>query len=66
MWERLPKITAPTLVAGGRYDGIAPPANSEAIASQIPGATLRLYEGGHLFFVQDRTAMPDIVSFLAG
>ncbi len=38
VWERLPKITAPTLVAGGRYDGIAPPANSEAIASQIPGA----------------------------
>ena len=66
VWERLPKITAPTLVAGGRYDGIAPPANSEAIASQIPGATLGLYEGGHLFFVQDRTAMPDILSFLAG
>ena len=66
VWERLPKITAPTLVAGGRFDGIAPPANSEAIAAQIPGATLRLYEGGHLFFVQDRTAMPEIVSFLAG
>ena len=66
VWERLPKITAPTLVAGGRYDGIAPPANSEAIASQIPGAELRLYEGGHLFFVQDRAAMPDILSFLAG
>ena len=66
VWERLPKITAPTLVAGGRYDGIAPPSNSEAIASQIPGATLGLYEGGHLFFVQDRTAMPDILSFLAG
>ena len=54
------------LVAGGRYDGIAPPSNSEAIAPQIPGATLRLYEGGHLFFVQDRTAMPDILAFLAG
>jgi 3-oxoadipate enol-lactonase len=66
VWERLPKVTAPTLVAGGRYDGIAPPANSEAIASQIPGAELRLYEGGHLFFVQDRTAMPEILGFLAG
>ena len=66
VWERLPKIIAPTLVAGGRYDGIAPPSNSEAIASQIPGATLGLYEGGHLFFVQDRAAMPDILSFLAG
>jgi 3-oxoadipate enol-lactonase len=66
VWERLAKITAPTLVAGGRYDGIAPPANSEAIASQIPAAELRLYEGGHLFFVQDRAAMPDIIGFLAG
>ena len=28
--------TCPTLVAGGRYDGIAPPANSEAIASADP------------------------------
>ena len=59
-------IACPTLVAGGRYDGIAPPANSEAIASRIPGAELRLYEGGHLFFVQDRAAMPDILGFLAG
>ncbi len=66
VWERLPSITAPTLVAGGRYDGIAPPSNSEAIASQIAGAELELYEGGHLFFVQDRTAMPDILAFLAG
>ena len=60
VWDRLPRVTCPTLVAGGRYDGIAPPANSEAIASQIPGAELRLYEGGHLFFLQDRAAFPDI------
>jgi pimeloyl-ACP methyl ester carboxylesterase len=66
VWDRLPSITAPTLVAGGRFDGIAPPRNSEAIASRIPGAELRMYEGGHLFFVQDQTAMPDILGFLAG
>jgi 3-oxoadipate enol-lactonase len=66
VWDRLPKVTAPTLVAGGRYDGIAPPANSEAIASQITDAQLKLYEGGHLFFLQDRAAMPDILGFLAG
>jgi pimeloyl-ACP methyl ester carboxylesterase len=66
VWDRLPAITCPTLVAGGRYDGIAPPANSEAIASRIPGAELRLYEGGHLFFMQDPTAFPEIVAFLAG
>ena len=65
VWERLPRVTCPTLVAGGRYDGIAPPANSEAIASQIHGAELRLYEGGHLFFLQDRAAFPDVLGFLA-
>ena len=51
VWDRLPAIGCPTLVAGGRYDGIAPPANSEAIASRIAGADLRFYEGGHLFFM---------------
>ncbi len=66
VWDRLPAVTCPTLVAGGRYDGVAPPANSEAIASRIPGAEVRLYEGGHLFFLQDRAAFPYILEFLAG
>jgi pimeloyl-ACP methyl ester carboxylesterase len=64
VWDRLPAITCPTLVAAGRYDGIAPPANSEAIVSRIAGAELHVYEGGHLFFLQDRAAMPDIIDFL--
>jgi 3-oxoadipate enol-lactonase len=65
-YDRLPTVTAPTLVCAGRYDGIAPLANSEAIASQIPGAELRVYEGGHLFIVQDKAAWPDIISWLSG
>lgn len=64
--DRLGRITCPTLVAAGRYDGIAPPANAEAIAAAVPGAELRLYEGGHAFFVQDGQALPDILGFLAG
>ena len=64
VWDRLGAITCPTLVAGGRYDPIAPMANSRAIASRIAGAELRLYDGGHAFFVQDRTALPDIRAFL--
>ena len=64
VWERLPAITCPTLVACGTFDGLAPPANSEAIASRIAGSDLRRYEGGHLFVYQDRRAMPDIVEFL--
>ena len=64
--DRLGAITCPTLVAGGRYDGIAPPENSEVIARGIPDSELRVYEGGHIFFLQDRTASPEIMAFLAG
>lgn len=61
----LPRIACPTFVASGRYDGIAPPANGEAIASRVPDATCRVYEGGHMFLIQDRAAMPDLLEFLA-
>lgn len=65
VFDRLARITCPTLVASGRFDGIAPPANSEAIAAAIPGADLRRYDGGHAFFVQDPHAFPDITTWLA-
>jgi len=58
--NRLHHITCPTLVMAGRYDGIAPVANSEAIATRIPNAELRVYEGGHLFIAQDPAAIADI------
>jgi pimeloyl-ACP methyl ester carboxylesterase len=64
--DRLNRVTAPTLVACGRYDGIAPPANGEYIASHIPGAQLRVYEGGHAFFAQDGAAIPEVLAFLRG
>ena len=62
--DRLGDIRSPTLVCAGRYDGIAPLANSELLAERIPGATLRVFEGGHLFLLQDRTAWPAISEFL--
>ncbi len=61
---RLGSITAPTFVTAGKYDGIAPPANSEEIVRRIPDATMKLYEGGHLFSAQDRDALRDICEFL--
>jgi 3-oxoadipate enol-lactonase len=64
VWERLDAVMCPTLVAYGRYDGIAPAQNSTAIASRIPEADLRGYEGGHLFLAQDPAAMPELVTFL--
>ena len=64
--DRLAAVTCPTLVASGRYDGIAPPSNGEAIAAGIGGAQFRVYEGGHAFFAQDRAALPDVLAFLRG
>jgi 3-oxoadipate enol-lactonase len=64
--DRLGSIACPTLVAGGQYDGIAPPPNSEFLAAHIPGARLRLFDGGHGFFLQDPEALPVIVDFLGG
>ena len=63
--DRLAKITSPTLVQAGKYDHIAPPANAEVIAEHIPNSELRLYEGGHIFFLQDPQAVPDAMEFLA-
>lgn len=62
--QRLHRITAPTLVTAGRFDGIAPVANSQEIASRIPSADMRIYEGGHLFTAQDPQALVDITEFL--
>ncbi len=61
---RLGHIRCPTLVCGGHYDGIAPPANSEYLARSIRGAQLELFDGGHIFFVQDPAAFPVMVAFL--
>jgi 3-oxoadipate enol-lactonase len=65
-WDRLGQISCPTLICAGRYDGIAPPENSERMASQIPGAALDFFEGGHQFLWQDRRAFDQIIAFLRG
>ncbi|HTT87831.1 MAG TPA: hypothetical protein VMF60_10715, partial [Acidimicrobiales bacterium] len=64
-WDRLGDVVSPTFVCGGRYDAIAPPENSERLASAIPDARLALFEGGHLFLLQDRGAWPAIAAFLS-
>ena len=60
----LPAIDVPTLVCAGRHDDLAPLDNSEFLAEQIPGARLEVFDGGHLFLVQDRSAFPAIAEFL--
>ncbi len=65
-WDRLPQIRCPTLIAAGRYDGIALPATQERMAGRIPGSKLEFFEGGHMFLIQDRSAYPTVIAFLQG
>jgi 3-oxoadipate enol-lactonase len=63
-WSRLSAVHCPVLVCAGRYDGIAPLPNSEALARQIPGARLEVFEGGHAFMFQDPSAHVRMGKFL--
>jgi 3-oxoadipate enol-lactonase len=65
-YSRLPTLTMPVLICGGRYDAIASVANQEAMLRQLPYGKLELFEGGHLFFVQDPQAYERITAFLRG
>jgi 3-oxoadipate enol-lactonase len=64
VWASLPSVSAPTLVACGRYDGIAPLENGKAIAARIPDARLEVFDGGHAFMFQDPRAWPTVLEFL--
>lgn len=66
VWDRLDRITCPTLVMCGEFDELAPAANSEAIVSRVARAQLNVYQGGHLFLYQDHAAFIDLIEFLRG
>lgn len=52
--DRLPGITAPTMIMHGTLDAGIPVANAHQIAARIPGARLELFENiGHLFWWED-------------
>jgi 3-oxoadipate enol-lactonase len=63
-WARLGTIRAPTLVAAGRYDRLAPLANARALVGAISGARLEIFEGGHTFLLQDPAAWRVVGDFL--
>lgn len=63
---RLHHIEAPTLVCAGEYDDQAPLQNSMALIEGIAGSKLKVFQGGHLFLMQDRTSFPTIIDFLQG
>lgn len=51
-YNRLPQITAPTLVIAGDADRLIPAENSRLLASRIPNAELVILENaGHGFFI---------------
>ena len=64
-FDRLGRLTMPVLIAAGRYDGIAPPANQEAMHAAIPGSRLEWFEGGHVFMLQDPRASELVREFLS-
>lgn len=63
-WDRLERLTMPVLIAAGRYDGIAAPANQEAMHAAIASSRLEWFEGGHVFMMQDPRANAVIRDFL--
>ncbi|MEE2682357.1 MAG: alpha/beta hydrolase [Actinomycetota bacterium] len=60
----LETIEHPTLITGGLYDSVAPERNLREMHARIPNSQLALFEGGHLFLLQDQRAWPHIASFL--
>jgi 3-oxoadipate enol-lactonase len=65
-YDRLPNLRMPVYICGGLYDGIAKPTNLKSIQKQIPGSRLELFDGGHLFYIEDHRAFERIVAFLKG
>lgn len=63
-YDRLPQLTMPVYVCGGKYDGVAKPENLEAITNQLPNASMELFEGGHGFLAQDSAAYQAVIEFL--
>lgn len=64
--DRLAAIQNETLLCAGSYDLLAPMANMEALAEGIPNSTLRVFDGGHAFMLQDVNAGPAVRAFLLG
>lgn len=63
-YDRLDRIDCPVLIAAGRFDGIALPATQEKMAAHIKNAELQFFDGGHMFMLQDRAALPAMIEFL--
>lgn len=63
-FSSLSDINIPVFLMGGKYDGIAPMSNMEAMHKEIKNSKLKFYEGGHLFLIQDKQAFKDLINWL--
>ena len=63
-FSRLALIDQPVLLAGGIYDGIAPPENMRVLHKKIRGSLLKFFSGGHAFLSQDNSAYRFITDWL--
>jgi len=65
-YAKLHKLEMPVYICGGKFDGITSVTNLKKIQNQIPNAHLEIFEGGHMFFLQDSNAFNHILAFLKG
>ncbi len=63
---RLPEIAAPTLILHGQDDRTVPLALAEELHAGIPASRMRVFPGGHIFFLgrQRRLFLDAVVAFL--
>jgi 3-oxoadipate enol-lactonase len=62
--DRLGSIEHETLICAGRYDDLAPVANSEVLTARMANARLEVFDGGHMVMFQDRNLWPTVTEFL--
>jgi 3-oxoadipate enol-lactonase len=62
-WDGLTNIDVPAMCGGGTNDDIATPEAMRRMAERMPKGELKLYDGGHMFFIQNPEAYDDLLSF---
>lgn len=61
-WERLPEITAPTLIVHGDADLMNPVGNAHLLHERIPGSRLAITSGGrHGFFAESAAEVTSVI-----
>jgi poly(3-hydroxyalkanoate) depolymerase len=63
-WTSIPwlhRLRQPTLILAGKDDVIVPPINARILARLIPHATLRFFNGGHLFALTEKEQVASLV-----